>query len=152
MTKSSSRSPRSGVFTVPPDLEAHGTLTLSGRDPVLHIWSKVPLDIVPDSTINGELEDLTHVSLLRCTIRSESHTGRDQRALYRYDLSPQCVVVGRRHYSDRDTDIRQIRFSIAHAVELFDDPDAYGTIFNNPEAVRRAAKADNESRPITVGE
>ena len=152
MTKSSNRSPRSGVFTVPPDLEAHGTLTLHSRDPVLHIWSKVPLDLVSDSTINGELEDLTHVSLLRCTIRSESHTGRDQKALYRYDLSPQYVLVGRRHYSDRDTDIRQIRFSIAHAVELFDDPDAYGTIFNNPEAVRRAAKDDNESRPITVGE
>lgn len=117
---------------------------------MLYVWSEVQLDVVPGSTITGILDDLTHVSLLQCSVRSEGHSGRDHRVRFTYDLSPLYLLIGSRYFTDRDAEIHHASFSVAHAVELFDDPDAYGTIFNDPEAVRRAAQVDIATRTIKV--
>ena len=61
----------------------------------------------------------------------------------RYHLSPQCVLFGSRHISDGDELVWEISFVLEHAVALFQDPDAYGTLFNNAAATAMVAKIEN---------
>ncbi|MDE0445312.1 MAG: hypothetical protein OXH96_01490 [Spirochaetaceae bacterium] len=140
------------MFALSSGQEVNGTLTLTRRDIVLYVWSEVPLDVVPGSTITGVLDDLTHASLLQCSVRSEGHSGRDHKVRYTYHLSPLYLLIGSRYFSDRDEELQHASFIVAHSVELFDDPDAYGTIFHDPEAVRRAAQGDIATRTIKVND
>ena len=137
------RSPKSGIFSVSPDLEANGTLTFPGRQTELYLWSESPLEISAGSTITGILDDLTRVSLIGCNITSGGHIGKGDQIRYKCFLSSRCVVLGSRHISQNENVIREISFALEHAVSLFHDTDAYGTLFNNSEAVGMVAKIDN---------
>ena len=148
----SKRSPQSGEFAISPDHKAIGTVTLAGRRTSLSVWSDDQINVSSNSTITGILDDLTYVSLIGCRIRSQDNIGKGVQRRYKCLLSPQCVVFGSRHFSDGENDVRQISFTLEHAVALFDDTDAYGTIQNNSEAIKILDQIENPGRSISVGD
>ena len=139
-----------GIFSVSPDQRANGSLTLAGRESQLLLWSGSPLEIPTDATITGVLDNLTKVSLIGCNIRSEGHVAKGDQIRHKYLVSPQCVLFGSRHISDNEDVVREISFMLEHAVALFHDSDAYGTIFNNSAATAMVAKINNPESSIEV--
>ena len=150
MTIVTDGSPQHGIFSAPPDQRANGSLTLAGRGSLLQLWSDSPLDIPTNVTITGVLDNLTRVSLLGCNVRSEGHVGKGDRTRYQCIVSPQCVLFGSRHIFDNEDVVRQISFMLEHAVALFHDSDAYGTIFSDSAATSMVAKIDNPDSSIEV--
>ena len=150
MTDLTEDSPQHGTFSVPPDQQANGSLTLVGRESQLQLWSDSPLDIYTDATITGVLDNLTRVSLIGCNVRSEGHVGKGAQIRYKYLVSPQCILFGNRHISNNGGIVREISFVLEHAAALFHDSDAYGTVFNNPAATAMVAKIDNPESSIEV--
>ncbi len=149
----SKRSQQSGIFVIAPDQEGvNGTLTLAGQNTSLYVWSEDLPDISSETSITGILDDRQKVSLIGCNIRSQGHAGRHDQVVRKTILSPHCVIFGDRHFSDKEEVVCQISFSLEHAAALFHDTDAYGTIFNNSEAIDRLARIDNPSRSISLGE
>ena len=143
-------SPRHGTFSDPSNQQANGSLTLSGRESQLLLWSDTPLNISASTTIIGVLDDLTKVSLIGCTVRTEGHVGKGAKTRHKYHVSPQCVLLGSRHISDNKAIVREISFVLEHAVALFHDPDAYGTIFDNAAATAMVAKINNPKSSFEV--
>ena len=137
------RSPKFGIFSVSPNLKANGSLTLAGRETALYLWSESPLEIPTGGTITGILDDLTKVSLLGCNITNEGHIGKGDQIRHKCFLSPRCIVLGRRYISHEENVVHEISFTLDHAVSLFHDTEAYGTIFNNAEAIGMVTKIDN---------
>ena len=150
MTDLTEDSPRHGIFSVPPDQQASGSLTLAGRESQLQLWSDSPLDISTNTTITGVLDNLTKISLIRCNVRTEGHVGKGAQIRYKYLVSPQCVLFGSRYIFDDEDIVREISFVLEHAVALFHDTDAYGTIFNNAEATAMVAKIDDPESSFEV--
>ena len=74
---------------------------------------------------------------------SEGHVDKGNQIRKKYLVSPQCVLFGSRHISDDEGVVYKISFVLEHAVALFYDSDAYGTIFNNSAATAMVAKIDN---------
>ena len=152
MSNLTDRSPKFGIFSVSPDLKANGSLTLAGRETALYLWSESPLEIPAGGTITGILDDLTKVSLLGCNITSEGHIGKGDQIRHKCFLSPRCIVLGSRYISHEENVVHEISFALEHAVSLFHDTDAYGTIFNNAEAVGMVAKIDNPESSTLAGD
>ena len=150
MTNVTEDSPQHGMFSVPPNQRANGSLTLAGRRSQLQLWSDSPLNLSTNADITGVLDNLTRVSLLGCNVRSEGNVGKGDQIRYNYLVSPQCVLFGRRHISDNEGVVREISFMLEHAVELFHDPDAYGTIFNDSAAAAMVARLGNPESSIEV--
>ena len=139
-----------GTFSVPPDQQANGSLTLAGRESHLQLWSDRPLDISTDATIAGVLDNLTRVSLIGCNVRNEGHVGKGAQIRHKYIVSPQCILFGSRHISKNDGIVHKISFVLEHASALFHDSDAYGTVFNNFAATAMVANIDNPESPTDV--
>ena len=139
-----------GKFCVPPDQQAHGALTLAGRKSQLQLWSESPFDISTNTTITGVLDDLTKISLIGCNVRSGGYVGKGDQIRYRYLVSPQCVLFGSRHISDDEGVVHEISFVLEHAVALFYDSDAYGTIFYNTAVTATVANIDNPESLIEI--
>ena len=150
MTDITEGSPRHGLFSVPLNQQANGSLTLAGRESQLQLWSDTALNISSNATITGVLDDLTKVSLIGCNVRTEGHVGKGTQIRYKYHVLPQCVLFGRRHISDNEGIVREIFFVLEHSVALFQDPDAYGTIFNNAAATAMVAKIDNPKASFEI--
>ena len=150
MTHVAGDSPQYGLFSVPPDQRASGSLTLAGRETQLLLWSDSPLEISTDATITGVLDNLTKVSLMGCNIRSDGHVGKGDQIRHKCLVSPKCVLFGSRHISDNEDVVREISFVLEHAVALFHDSDAYGTIFNDSAATAMVAKFDNSESSIEI--
>lgn len=152
MSNLTDRSAKFGIFSVSPDLKANGSLTLAGRETALYLWSESPLEIPAGGTITGILDDLTKVSLLGCNITSEGHIGKGDQIRHKCFLSPRCIVLGSRYISHEENVVHEISFALEHAVSLFHDTDAYGTIFNNAEAIGMVAKIDNPESSTLAGD
>ena len=150
MTEITENSPQHGTFSVSPDQQANGSLTLAGRESYLQLWSDSPLDISTDATITGVLDNLTRASLIGCNVRSEGHVGKGAQIRYKYLVSPQCILFGSRHVSQNEGIVCEISFVLEHAASLFHDSGAYGTVFNNSAATAMVANIDNPEPPIEV--
>ena len=144
-------SPHYGNFSIPPGQRANGSLTLAGRETQLNLWSDSPLVVSTDATITGVLDNLTKVSLMGCNIISEGHVGKGHQIRHKCLVSPQCILFGSRHVSHNEGVVREISFVLEHAVALFHDSDAYGTIFNDSAATAMVARIDNPKSSIEVG-
>ena len=150
MTEITENSPQHGTFSVPPDQQVSGSLTLAGRESHLQLWSDSPLDISTNVTIIGVLDNLTKISLIGCNVRSEGHVGKGAQIRHNYLVSPQCILIGSRHISQNERIVREISFVLEHAAALFHDSGAYGTVFNNSAATAMVANIDNPESPTEV--
>ena len=150
MTDITDDSPRHGTFSVSSNQQVSGSLTLAGRESRLQLWSDSPLDISANANIAGVLDNLTKVSLIGCNVRSEGHVSKGVQIRHKYLLSPQCILFGSRHISDNERVVHEISFVLEHAVAIFHDFDAYGTIFYNSEATATVAEIDNPESSFHV--
>ena len=151
MNDLSKRLTQSGTFSITSDQKLNGILRLAGHSTSLYVWSEEPIDISPDRTITGILDDLTRVSLIGCSIRSQGRVDKEGAVHFKCVLHPKYVIFGRRHFFGEDSDIVQVSFTLEHGVALFDDTDAYGTIFNNSEIIGKVSAVNNPERKIPVG-
>ena len=85
-----------------------------------------------------------------CNIRSQRHTGRREKLIHKIILSPQCAIFGDSHISDKDEVVLEVVFSVEHATALFNDTDAYGTVFANPKAIEGLLQIKNAPRNVAV--
>lgn len=150
MWYSAEPSQQSGRFLISPDLEVNGTLTLAGRNTSLRLWSKENFDVSSITTINGRLDDLRRVSLIGCQVVSRQSRWRYNRFTCSNVVSPQCIVFGDHHFSAEDEVVLQIHANLDQAVEIFEDPDAYGTVFNHSGIVERIVTMQESDRTISV--
>ena len=146
-------SQQAGRFVVSPDLEVNGTLTLAGRDTSLLLWAEGRFDVSSMTTINGRLDDLRRVSLIGCQVISQQFRGRyDKRFICSNVVLPECIVFGDHHLSAEDEAVLRIHFNLDQSVEIFDDRDAYGTVFNQSEIIERIVSTQEPDRPIAVSD
>ena len=144
--------PRHGTFSVPSNQQANGSLNLAGQGTQLQLWSDTPLSIPSNTTITGILDDLTKVSLISCNVTTVAPVVKGAEIRFKYHVSPQCILFGSRHISDNERVVHEISFVLEHAVALFQDPDAYGTLFDNAAATEMVAKIDNPESSFEVGD
>ena len=104
------------------------------------------------ATINGRLADLRRVSLIGCKVISRRFRSRYDRFTCSNVVLPQCIVFGDRDFSAEAEVVSQIDFNLNHALAIFDDSDAYGTIFNDSEIIERIITSQQPDRTITVGD
>ena len=152
MTNITEGSPRYGTFSLPSNRQVNGSLTLAGRETQLQLWTDTPLNMFPNITITGGLDDLTKVSLIECNAEPVGHVIKGGQIRLKYRVSPQCVLFGNRHISDNESAVHEISFVLEHAVALFQDPDAYGTLFDNAAATEMVVKIDNPESSFDVGD
>ena len=67
-------------------------------------------------------------------------------------MTPQCVLFGSRYIYANEGVVREISFVLEHGVALFQDAEAYGTMFNNSAAIATVAKLENPGTSIEVEE
>jgi len=63
-----------------------------------------------------------------------------------------CIVLGDHHLSAEDDVVQRIYFSLDHSAEIFDDSDAYDTIFNDSEIIEHIIAAQHPGCTVPVGE
>ena len=146
-------SQQAGRFLVSPDLQISGTLTLAGRDTSLLLWAEERFDVSSMTTINGILDDLRRVSLIGCQVIGQQSRWRyDNRFICSNVVLPECIVFGDHHVAGEDEVVLRIHFDLDQSVEIFDDRDAYDTVFNQSEIIERIVATREPDRPIPVGD
>ena len=107
---------------------------MNGEDSVLHIWTKQNLDNAPGriSTITGNLDDQSKVSLIDCIfISKETRLGEEE--YYHYKFFPHYATIGQRYYSNLEKSILGVSFVIDDAPTLFNDFTSFGAVHLPPE-------------------
>lgn len=150
MWYSGASSQHSGRFLLSPDLEVNGTLALSGRDATLRLWAPERFHVPSKTTINGRLDDLRSVSLIGCRVISQQSLSRHDRYTCSLVVLPQCIVFGHHDFSADDDVVTQISLDLEHSLAIFDDSDAYGTVFNNPDILESIIASQQLGRTITI--
>ncbi len=124
-----------GVFSVGPNYDMTGTLSIDGEDSVLHLWANhsVKIDPLDRETITGVLDNQKKVSLFNCIVVGDKWIrGKEGRSQH-YRLFPHYVVIGQRHILYSEKAISKISFVIDDAMSLFHDRTSFGTVNIPPE-------------------
>ncbi len=122
-----------GIFTIDPDREIHGELTLDGSRSSLYLWDKDFFHSYGNQNriIKGVLNNLTKVSLINCiTTLSSGQRGTNHEEIHYAKFFPHYVLFGDQHISPHDKSITEVNFVIDDATVLFNDYDAFGQIFD----------------------
>ena len=130
MTHELENSKHSGKFTIAPDKEVHGDLTLAGEDSCLDLWINNSRDFFQISrTITGVLHDSKKaVSLISCSRVSFVQRKEDQIFVR---ISANLVLIGDNHFlPDKDT-VYEVNLVFDDAAALFPNAsnDGMGNIF-----------------------
>jgi len=104
------------------------------------------------TTIHGRLDDLRRVSLIGCQVISQQSRSRYRRFTCSNVVFSPCIVLGDHHLSAEDDVVQRIYFSLDHSAEIFDDSDAYDTIFNDSEIIEHIIAAQHPGCTVPVGE
>lgn len=146
---------RSGIFTIGPDREIYGNLSLDGPNVLLHVWDRDFLNIdlsLLDGIITGILDDQTKISLIRCHVTGPRINYRGGQASFCYTILPHYVICGDQHFSDTDENISQISFLLDDVAALFSGTDAFGAILNQREALQQLVRSEYPQREIILGD
>ena len=133
-----------GVFSVSPEQELTGTLSLNGEESVLHLWTNNPANAstLDTKTITGILDNQKRVSLIDCiSIGDERIYGRNGVSQH-YKFFPHYVIIGSRHFSKSTKEILQISFVIDDAAALFDDRTSFGTLVIPQDRIQDVTSLD----------
>lgn len=138
-------SKRIGKFTVAPDRDIFGELTLSGANSSLYLHDKDEFSALtfPEGCVKGTLQDLTKVSLLGCIPLSGTGSGGQQDERYHFaTVFPHFVVLGTSHLAPSEKTIAEALFVIDDATTLFYDFDAFGSVMNARPFIEEIANAN----------
>jgi len=140
-------SKRVGKFTIAPDREIFGELTLAGANSSLYLHDKDEFGAIafPEDCVRGTLQDLTKVSLIGCIPLSGTGSGGQQEERYHFaTVFPHFVVLGSSHLGPSEKTIAEALFVIDDATTLFYDFDAFGSVIDPRPFIEQIANA-NES-------
>ena len=143
-----------GTFTVGPDRQAPGELTLDGLTTCLHLWDKDFLGgrKTGPLSMQGVLQDLTKVSLSDCiTVGAGSHH-RHGEVIHSFKLFPHYAVFGNDHISFDEKTITEVSFVIDDATILFHDLDAFGHVADARPLIEQVVQSEGLGREIKTGE
>lgn len=145
---------QAGTFSISPNRDVYGELTLAGKDSLLYLRDKefIHASSIPNRCICGVLPDLTKVTLIKCITRSDLCThsrGKDQYCSA--SLFPHYAILGNKHISPCDKSITNIHFVIDDASTLFNDFSAFGTLLDASPFIEQIARANGFDHEITIG-
>ena len=144
-----------GTFTIGPDREVSGELTLAGLKTSLYLWDKDSFGGwgTERFPIKGVLDDLTKISLSDCVIiEGPSSHHRDGEATHYYKLYPHYAVFGNHHISFAGKAITDVSFVIDDATILFYDSDAFGCVSDARSLIDQVVQSRGIDREIRTGE
>ena len=143
-----------GFFTVGPNREVVGDLSLADENSSLHLWDHSPflIDLSSETAITGTLDDRRKVSLIRCILTGRSLPHSPDGASEHYNIFPHYVVVGNRHFSEQGGDISSISFVLGDATILFYDDEAYGSVSDQRLFLEQLVNTEKPGRNIDIGE
>lgn len=143
MIKNLEKQKYEGTFTVDPDREVHGELTLDGPRSSLHLWDRedFPSYDIQRQIIKGVLNDLTKVSLINCiTTEGVGTRNKGDERIHYAKFFPYYVLFGDQHISPHDKSIIEVNFVIDDATVLFNDYNIFGKIFNATPLIEQVAQ------------
>jgi hypothetical protein len=149
-------SKRFGKFTLAPDKEIHGELTLLRAKTSLYLHDKDEFSThaIPNRYIKGVLHDLTKVSLIECvTTSGPGHAARGGEEYHFASLFPHFVVYGDSHIAPNEKTIAKVHFAVDDATTLFYDFDAFGVLLDARPFIEEIAGANAKAvgRKIVTG-
>ena len=126
-----------GTFTIEPDKQVNGELTLDRMRSSLYVWGYDFFDSTdkPNRFVKGVLHDRTKVSLINCVTtlglgsRSGGHISPEE-VIHFANFFPHYVVFGDQHLSPVAKAINRVDFVIDDATTLFYDYDAFGHVLD----------------------
>ena len=131
------KSKHTGMFTIEPDKQVNGELTLDGPRSSLYVWSHDFFDSTDKHNrfVKGILHDLTKVSLIGCvtTLGLGSRSGSNvspEEIIHFANFFPHYVISGDQHLSPVEKTINRVDFVIDDATTLFYDYDAFGHVLD----------------------
>lgn len=148
------QSKQAGTFSISPNRDVYGELTLAGSNTALYLRDKelIHARAIPDRCIKGILYDLTKVTLVKCNVTSDLCThSRGKEQYCSASIFPHYVVFGDSHITPNDKTITQVHFVIDDANTLFDDFDAFGTLIDARPFIEQIAHANGLESEITIG-
>ena len=148
------QSKQAGTFSISPNRDVYGELTLAGDDTFLYLRDKelIHASAIPDRCIKGILRDLTKVTLIKCITRSDLFThSRGKEQYCSASLFPHYVILGDNHISPSDKTVTDIHFVIDDASTLFKDFSAFGTLLDAHPFIEQIAGANGFDHGITIG-
>ncbi len=125
-----------GEFSVSATQKLTGSLSLDGKNTILHLWGKKieDIDALNGATITGILENQKKVSLIDCIVTWERlFVCNDDFCSYK--LFPKYVVIGGRHHSPTEKTVKKISFVIDDAMALFYDRAAFKSVILSPDHI-----------------
>ena len=145
---------KNGFFSVPPDLKLNGTLSLSGPNSVLHLWSDDLFEVTlpGENTITGVLDNQKKVSLIGCVGTGRSKFRGQSGVAQHYRFFPHYVIVGNRHFSHSEKIISKISIVVDDAPVMFHDRFSFGTNIVKPSDLGTLSSMDLfDNRPFKEG-
>ena len=101
---------RSGTFCVAKDRKVNGTLSLAGLDTSLDLSDSKPFytERFSGTTITGDLDDRTKVSLIKFFVTSWSFESGSHSTVHKRRIAPHYVVIGEQHFFFEGRDVHEI--------------------------------------------
>lgn len=143
-----------GMFTIEPDRQVYGELTLAGWETSLYLWDKEffggwerrPL------SINGVLHDLTKVSFSDCVRREGPGLRSGDGEIHYCKFFPHYSVFGNQHISFAENTVKEVGFTTDDATVLFNDYDAFGRVIGDHSLIKQIVDSEHLDRKIKTGE
>ena len=154
MMKKLDNSKHLGMFTIEPDRQVFGELTLAGWKTSLCLWDKDYFGGWERSplSINGILHDLTKVSLSDCVTREGPSQRYGNGEVHYYKLFPHYAVFGNQHISFEAKTITEVSFAIDDATILFHDFDSFGRVIDARPLIEQIVDNKRDDHDIKTGE
>jgi len=154
MLKNLKESKQTGTFTLAPDKDVYGELTIDGKNTSLYLQDNDFFNTrsIQDECIKGILQDLTKVTLLECIIPPlPGSVSRGEQSFYFANVFPHYVIHGDHHIHPTEKNITSVNFVIDDATTLFYDFDAFGSLRDAHPFIKQIAHANGLDREITIG-
>ncbi len=145
-----------GRFTIA-DRQITGELTLAGLQSSLYVWSfdqnlwgigtGLSCRSRGSDVIWGDLDDLTRVSLIQCTMREgPGHRWRrsHSESVYHASIFPHYIIFGEQILSPAEETIDRIEFSIDDGNALFFDSEVFGQLIDARELIEQVVQRQKE--------
>ena len=129
MTEHDGTFSNSGVFSIFPDHELYGTLSLTGPSSVLRLWSNCDLGLESYNvqTITGVLDDQKRVSLIDCLKLTSGRRFGEGHFSHSVEFFPHYAIVGSQCFSYSDEFISNVSIVVDDATTLFCDRWSFGS-------------------------
>ena len=130
------------------DVDVWGELTLAGLDTQLRLRTeRRPSHPHVPETLHGRLHNLTAISCVKCVVGSmrEQLGNHDGLKAWSWTVQPHQVLLGNAHFDPEKDRIRRAWFATTDTCHLFDDADAFCSVWKPTQELL-------DLLPMTVGE